>query len=140
MARSSSASNGGSPPAPIASMTSAGTPCSSAILACAHHSNSAFQRGAGGVNAKRAGRPLDRGPDPRPPAEPAQMPADAWSANKRVERANQAARLVDKLAATRADDAVPHLLAAGVQIVVAQVGEPAHRTTLAPAPLEPHLI
>ena len=42
--RSSSAAKDGSSPRPIASTTESGTPCSRAMRACAHHSNSAFQR------------------------------------------------------------------------------------------------
>src|ERR1700722_15486106 len=56
--------------------------------------------------------------------------APPWRVDEGVERPDQAALFVDQLAAAGADDAVPHLAAVVVEIVIAQIRKSGHAGTV----------
>src|ERR1039457_7067108 len=73
---------------------------------------------------------LDRGAEPELPAQRAQVPAGLRRVHEGVERPGQPPGGVHELTCPRADDAVPHRLAAGIEVVMAQVRKAAHVRTV----------
>ena len=105
----------------MASTTSPGTPCSRAMRACAHHSNSAFHRAPTVMIATSLSlRSIEVSNRRTRPSE-LKPPADARGMDERVERADQPALGTDQVAGPGADHAVPHRPAIGVEIVITQI-------------------